>query len=98
MKRVIYIKPKKKYKHLKLIIHKEFDKCQLIELTIENLDINYVDREFSAYVITIKKHNKNMIITLSDVNKKLIFNDNQYSPYVTSKLFDNKKMIARKSF
>ena len=31
-----FIKPKSKYKHFKSNIHKEFDKCKHIKLTIEN--------------------------------------------------------------
>ena len=43
---VIFIKPKSKYKHCKSNSHKEFDKCEHIKLTIENIDINDVDIAF----------------------------------------------------
>ena len=48
---LLFMKPKVKYKLSKSNFHKEFDKCEDIELAIENPDINDVDRAFYAYII-----------------------------------------------
>ena len=40
------IKLKSKNKHFKSNIHKEFDKCKHVRLTIENPNINDMDRLF----------------------------------------------------
>ena len=39
-----FIKPKRKQNHLNSKIHKEADKCRHIKSTIENIDINGVDK------------------------------------------------------
>ena len=41
-----FVKPTSKYKHFISNIHKEFDKCKHIKITIENPDINNIDRAF----------------------------------------------------
>ena len=46
-----FVKPKSKYKHFKSNIHKEFDKCKQLELTIENLKKDNIDEIFYAYII-----------------------------------------------
>ena len=50
-----FVKPTSKYKPFKSIIHKEIDKCKHMKLTIENPDINNIDRAFYEYVIQHKK-------------------------------------------
>ena len=40
------IKPKSKYKHFKSSIHKEFDRCEHIKVSIENPNIIDVDEVF----------------------------------------------------
>ena len=46
-----FIKPKSKKNHFKSKIHKEFNKCKHIELTIENPNMNNRDEIFYAYII-----------------------------------------------
>ena len=82
-----FIKPKSKNKHFKSNIHEEFDICQHRKLTIENPDINDVDRAFFAYII---EHKKKFDYCLMKYQYKLVFNDYQYYPYIASKLADNK--------
>ena len=55
------IKLKSKNKHFKSNIHKEFDKCKHIKLTIGNPNINDIDEIIYAYLTNIIK---NMIIIL----------------------------------
>ena len=50
-----FVEPKSKNKHFKSNVRKEFDKCKHLKLTIENFDINKVDRTFYEYII---QHNK----------------------------------------
>ena len=50
-----YIKAKNNYKHFKSILHKEFGRCNYIELTIENPNMNNIDDIFYAYIIEHKK-------------------------------------------
>ena len=50
-----FIKPKSKNKHFKSNIHKEFDKCKHMELTIENRDINSVGEVFHVYILQLNK-------------------------------------------
>ena len=50
-----FIKPKSKYKQLKSYIHKEFDRCKHIEITIENRNIIDIDEILYAYTT---EHNK----------------------------------------
>ena len=49
------IKLKSKNKHFKTNIHKEFDRCKFIKLTIENPNINDIDEIFYAYIIEYNK-------------------------------------------
>ena len=44
-----------KYKRFKSNIHKEFDICKHMDLTIENPNIDNVDEVFYAYNIQYKK-------------------------------------------
>ena len=74
---------------------KKFDKCNHIDLTIENPNINNVDREFNVYIIQL---NEKYDCYLIKCHFKLVFNDNQYSTYVKCNLFDNKTMISRQNF
>ena len=90
-----FIKPKSKYNHFEPNTHKKFDKCKQMELTIENLDINYVDEIFYAYII---KHNKEFDYYLTKCHFKLIFSDNQFSTYVKPNLFDNKTKTSWQNF
>ena len=49
------IKPKSNYKHLKSNAHKEFERCKNIEISIENPNINDVDRILYSYIIEFNK-------------------------------------------
>ena len=75
----IFIKPKSKYKLFKSITHKELDKCKHIKLTIENLDINDIDKTFYAFVI---QHNKKYDYYFFKREFKIVVNEYQYCPYV----------------
>ena len=88
-----FIKPKSKYKHFKTNTQKYFDKCEHMELTIDNPDINKVDEVFHAYIIQHNKQNDHFLIKY---HFKLVFNDNQYSTWIKSNLIDNKTMISWK--
>ena len=91
----IFIKPKSKYKHIKSNTHKEFERCEHVELCIESPNINDIDRKFYSCII---EQNKKCDYYLIKCQSKLVFNDSQYCPYVTSKLSDNKTMIFRSNF
>ena len=47
----IFIKLKSKEKHIKSNTPKEFDRCERLELTIKNPNINNVDEVIYAYII-----------------------------------------------
>ena len=49
------IKLKSRNKHFKSTNHKEFDRCKHVKLTIENPNINDLDRVFYSYIIEHKK-------------------------------------------
>ena len=52
-----YMKHKSENRHFKSTIHKEFDRCKHIKLTIENPNINNVDEVSYAY--NIEQYRKN---------------------------------------
>ena len=89
------IKSNSKYKPLKSNIHKEFENCKHIELTIENPNINIIDEIFYAYII---EYNKKYDYYVIKCHFELVFNDNQYRIYVRSSSFDNKTMVSWKNF
>ena len=91
----LFIKPQSKYKQFKSNSHKEFDKCKRIKLTIENTDINDVDKSFYGYNIELNKKYKYYLVKCEF---ELVFNDYQFCPYITSKLFDNKTMCFQQNF
>ena len=82
------IKLKSKKSHFKSNIHKEFDRCKHIKLTIENSNINDIDEIFYAYNIEQNK----IYYYLLECEFKLIFKDYHYCPYVTSELYSNRTM------
>ena len=82
------IELKSKSSHFKSNIHKEFERCKNIKLTIENPNINDIDEIFYAYNI---EHNKKYYY-LMECEFILIFNDYQFCPYVTSELYSNRTM------
>ena len=90
-----YVKAKCKYKQFKPNIHKEFDKCKHIFLSLKDIDIKDVDETFYLYII---EHNKKFDYYLVKRQFKIIFNDYQYCPYITSKISDNKTMISGSNF
>ena len=90
-----FIKPRRQFKHFDSNIHKEFDKCKHIKLTIENPDINNVVRAFWEYNM---HHNKKYDFCLVKCQYKLVINDNQNCPSVMSILFDNRTMISWHNF
>ena len=85
-----FIKPKSKYKHFQSNTHKEFDTCKNVELTIENPDINNVDKLFYAYN---SQHNNEFDYYLIKCHFKLVFNDNQNSTWIQPNLFNIKAKI-----
>ena len=89
------IKLESKNNQFKSNIHKEFDKCKHIKLTIENPNINNIDEIFYEYII---EHNKIHDFYPLKCEFEIIFNDNQYCPYITSNLSDNKTMISWSTF
>ena len=46
-----YTNHKSKYMHFKSKSHKEFDKCEHIQLSLKDIDINNVDEAFYIYII-----------------------------------------------
>ena len=86
-----HIKPKSKNKQIKSSIHKEFDRCRHIDLTVENANINEIDEIFHAYII---EHNKKCDYYLMNCEFISIFNYDEYFPYVTSELYSNIKQCV----
>ena len=78
-----------KKKHFKSNIHKQFDKCKHIKLTIEKPNINDVVEIFQAYII---EHFKKYDFYLMKCEFKWVFYDNQCCPYVTSDLYSYRTM------
>ena len=91
----VSIKPKCKYKHLKLDIHKELDRCQHVMLLLRDIDMHDVDRAFYSYII---EHNKKYDYYLIRCQFTSVLNIDEYRPYVTSKLSEHKTMISWSSF
>ena len=73
----IFIKPKNKYKHFKSNSHEEFDKCEHIILSLEDIDKNQVNEAFGLYII---KRNKKFDFYLVKCHLKLVFTDYQCCP------------------
>ena len=69
-----FVEPKSKSKHFKSNMHKEFDKCKHMELTIENPKLDNIDEIFYAYNI---QHYKQYGHFLIKCHFRLNFNDNQ---------------------
>ena len=88
-----FIKPKRKYEHFQSNVHKEFDICKHVELTIQNLDKNNVDEVFYTYN---NQHNKQYDYYLVKCHLIFIFKDNQHNTWTKSNLFDTKTMICGK--
>ena len=74
---------------MKSNIHKEFGKCNHINLTIENPTINSIDEKFYAYII---EHNKKHDYYPMKFEFNLVSNNNQLCLYVTSELYSTKTM------
>ena len=74
----VFIKPNSKFQPFKSKTHKELHKCKHIKLTIENPDINNIDRIFYEYNI---QHIKKYEFYLVKCEFKLCFNDIQYCQY-----------------
>ena len=91
----IVIKPKRKYRHFKLNIHRGLDECKHIKHTIENPDIIEIDNVFHAYII---QHNKKYDYYLIECEYKIVCTDYQCCPYITFKLFDNKTLCSWQNF
>ena len=87
--------PQNKCRLFESNIHKEFDECKHMDLTIENLDINNVDELFYAYII---QNNKQYDYYINKCHLKLVFNVIQYSTCVKSNFFDNKTMVSCQNF
>ena len=78
-----YIKQKSKYKRFKSKIHKEFDKCEHINLTFENPNINEVDSIFFSF---FTEQSKKIVYFFKKCQSKSPFVDYQYYLYITSEL------------
>ena len=76
-----------KFRHFQASILEEFDKCQEIELIVQNPNINNTDEIFYAHII---EQSKKYDYYLLKCEFNLLFIDNQYCPYVTSELYGNK--------
>ena len=68
-----FIKPKSKCTHFLSNARKNFDKCEHMEITIENLDLNNNDEVF--YAVNIQ-YNKQYDHYLIKCHFKLVFIDN----------------------
>ena len=85
------IKLKSKNKPFKSNSHKEFDKYEYINVTIENPNLKDIDEIFQAYIID---HNEKCDFYLIKCEFKLVFNDNQCCPHVMSELYCNRTMCC----
>ena len=89
------IKLKSKNNHFNTLTHKEFDRCEHLESTIENPDIEKIDNSIYGYVI---QHNKKCDYYVVKCQFKLVFNNSQYCFYVMCILPDKKTIIPCSTF
>ena len=90
-----HINHKSIYKHFKSKSHKNFDKCEHITLTLNDIETNNVDEAFYPHII---ENNKKFDYYLVKCQFKLVFIVCEYTPYIMSELSDNKTKISWKIF
>ena len=91
----IVIKPKSRSKHFKSINHKVLDKRRHIKLTINNDNIDNIDKIFYTYN---NEYDNKYEYYLIRCESKLCFNNMKDYPIASSKLTDNKTMDSWKIF
>ena len=91
----IFIKPKSKFRHFKSNNHKNLDKHKHIKLTINNPNIDNIDKLFYTH---INEYDNKYEYYLVRCELKLVFSNMEGYPIVSSDLRDNKTMISWKIF
>ena len=91
----MFIKPKSKSKHFKSNNHKNLDKHKHIKLTIDNPNIDELDKVFYAHINEYNKQHEHYLVRCEF---KLVFSNMDGYPFASSNLTDNKTMVSWKIF
>ena len=89
------IKPKNKSRHFKSNNHKNLSKHKHIKLTIDNPDLDNIDKIFYTY---INEYDNKYEFYLVRCEFKLVFSNMEGYPIAWSKLTDNKTKVSWKIF
>ena len=91
----IIIKPKKKSRYFKSNNHKNLARHKHIKLTIDNPDLDNIDKIFYTY---INEYDKKYEYYLVRCEFKLVFRSMEGYPVASSELTDNNTMVSWKIF
>ena len=91
----MFTKTKNKSKHFKSNRHKTLDKHKHIKLSIDNLDLNNIEKKFYTY---IDEYNNKFEFYLVRCEIKLVFINMESYPLASNKLTNKKTMVSWKIF